>query len=995
MSKRLPTRARASREPLHLETISAASDRLGIPMSDLPLLLERLGIDIDREGAEAVADFGGRSLDDLGRAYLDTLEPPQDDAGFKNLRRDWALLQLPTDTIDERVIPYAQQYLIDSGIPVTLGRLKNLLPFDVDALRPVAQRLARQARIASDAQLSELPSIKQATARHTIANTCQDTDPRLDKRVADALGCEVQHINALYELGLIKTDPDAPRDGRRYARDPQLLDRSAIRDRLHLNPPKITPGNIRFYRTARSGFGLDAFDKHAPSAVGDVLETFADQELVPSPTVVARVMGGDPQQFVEHLFSYAITTGRRIRWHRKWTTSTYVPTLQEMADAIHPDAPVPLTAVDTGSGCPAQAPEPSIRQKVFSLENADDRTRAAIVALEGARMGVAFDSLARAMLSLNALLPLMRGLDPSIPHHVESVLAPYAFLSDGNLYNQRRRLDDVSYYKVALKVSDSWFGRLNPEQQVRAARFRLAWPSGAATLFDNVTTRICKVHAEAANDRDDRLEKWMDDPDRTMALILQKAERTFAFHDAVEACIAHADGRLEEGAWNGDGPIHWFHDEAFSDVGKDGQAISQRILFSIETWQSKCARLRENGRRFPDPYKCFKHWMDTPQKRLVHNGHAGKPDPALNENRYAIAVHGVVPRTPGEAVSPPHWFVIFKGCVLDTGTRLSARMATERAAAVKETGLHNLNYQLPSGLMNYAGVEKRTIARQVREALGEILVPVHEMTHGTALAAFSASARYDLPERSGELAQTSLEENDWDTYTDPETQETYGIFQQLRKAHKKESDFIFSPHSLALLTRVCGFASARLFGGGEWPAILPCNSLARRGFEPSTYVVTDGRLVLDAGDMSALFYVLVGSIGQLKPHDIKHLLNAIARREGVPLEVRRRWNMHALSSSTEIYGRPNKREREQDKLLFLRIQQGRRAGMLAATGIVPANADLPYITRREALNRERSIAVDLAMVFERHNRAAELEEQRRAIRHIDEQIMTLISGQAA
>ncbi len=993
--QRLPTRASASRAPLHIADLDEAGAHLAIPPGEMPRLLGRLGIDIDLSGPVPTADFGGRGLKDLGRIYLETLDPPVDADGFKQLRRDWRLLQLPTDIVDERIAFNAWSFLKKKR-QAWLVRLDQLLPYDIEALRPLAQRFMREAHLRKEEErLSQLAPVKQAEARRNIANKCKDPDPRLDKRLAERLGCELQHVNALYELGMVELDPEAPQDGRRYARDPRSLHRDEIRERLHSNPPTLTPANVRFYRTARSGFGLDAFDDHAPAAVADVLSTFADQELVPSPGVMARVMGGDPQQFVDHLINHAIVTGKRIRWLRKWSTSTYVPTIEELADVIHPDAPVPLTAVDRGSGCPAQAPEPSIRQKVFSLDDPDDRTRAAIVALEGARIGIAFDSLARAMISLNALLPLMRGLDPSLPHHVDSVLAPYAFLSDGNPFNQRQRLDDVSYYKVALQVSDSWFGRLKPEQQATAARFRLAWPSGAATLFDSVSTRLCKIHADAEDDRDDRLAKWMDDPDRTMAFILQKADRTLAYHDTVEACLAYADAHLKSGEWDGEGPLHWLHDEAFADVALDGKPIDQRILFSIETWESKCARLRENGRRFPDPYKRFQSWLDTPQERLAHNGHGGKPDPDLNENRYAIAVHDVVPRTPGDPVSPPHWLAIFKGCVLDTGTRLSARMAAERAIAVKETGIHNLNLQMPSGLINYAGTEKRTIARQVREALGEVLVPVHELAHGTALAAFSASARYDLPERTGELAQTDLEEDSWDTYTDPDTKETYGIFQQLRKAHKKESDFIFSPHTLVLLTRVCSFASARLFSGGEWPSILPDPALARRGFTPSTYVVTDGRRILDAGAMSALFYILVGGIGQLKPHDVKHLLNAIARREGVPLEVRRRWNMHALSRSTETYGRPSKGEREEDKLLFLRIQQGRRAAIMAASGIMPPNANLPYVTRRETLNRQRLLAVDLATVFERHNRVDELEEQRAAIRNLDEQILALISGSAA
>lgn len=992
MTKKLTPRSRVNHGPLLTVDLATASVHLGIPSRDLADLVDRLGIVRDGD----MVEFGGRNLADLGSLYLKRLTPPTDDGTFRTLKRDWKLLQLPTDVINERVMSNVKSHLKNKGRPLDLVRLQRLLPFDADAMRETAKRMIREAHIErQEERFRRLPPVKQTAARRLQAIRDVDTDTRLDRHVAMRLECEPQHVEALYQLGLIQPDPDAPADGRRYALDPHLIERDEIRRRLSDEPPTLTSTNVRYYRIARPAFDLGAFDDHARSAIDDVLATFANQEICPSPGMVSRVMGGDPQQFVQPLFAHAHRTGKRIGWSRKWLSSTHQPTLRDLADVMNPDAPVPLTAIDWASGCPGQAPEASLIQKVFSLEDADDRTRAGIVALEGARMGIPFDTLSRAMIAVNVLLPLMSGLNPSIPHHVDSVLGPYAFLVGEDLYGQRRRLEHVLFYKTALQVSETWFNRLTPEQRLSAARFRLAWPSGAATLFKQVATSHNRVVAAAANDRDYRLAPWMDDPDRTMAFIMQKAERTFAFHDAVEACIAYADGQADAGAWDGSGPIHWLHDERFNDLSADGRPIAQRILFSIETWQSKCARLREAGRRFPDPYACLQRWFGQTQPKLVHNAHGGRPDPTLNENRYVVVVHGIVPLTPGDPVSPPRWYKLFKGCVFETGRHLSAELASERELAIKETGVHNLNLQMPSGLMNYAGTVKRTIARHVREAFGEVCVPVHELTHGVALAAFSASARYDLPERTSELAQTDLDEDKWESWTDPDTGEGYGIFQQVRKMSDTEEDFIFSPYTISVLTRLAAMASARLFSQGEWPDIEPDNELRKRSFRPSSYLVTDGRVTIPRGQMAALFYALVDGIGRLKPHDVKHLLNAIARREGVPLEVRRRWNLHALSSTTEGYGRPSRSEKEQDRLTFLRIQQGRRTAMMTAVGVRPTAEHQPYVTRREALHRDRALAAELAAVFRKHNRVEEMDEQLAKIRGIDEQIANLISGQAA
>jgi len=166
-------------------------------------------------------------------------------------------------------------------------------------------------------------------------------------------------------------------------------------------------------------------------------------------------------------------------------------------------------------------------------------------------------------------------------------------------------------------------------------------------------------------------------------------------------------------------------------------------------------------------------------------------------------------------------------------------------------------------------------------------------------------------------------------------------------------------------------------------------------FDASTYVVTDGRGMIDHGEMATLFYTIAGGIGVLRPHDVKHMLNAIARREGVSSETRRRWNFHKNAETTEEYGRVSKAERADDTLLFLRLIQARRVGIMKAGGVAPSLSEGPvYSTRPEELSHARALAVDLAAVLEKHGELEAALAKREDIRRIDAELMEILKGRA-
>lgn len=979
--------------PLGLANMTTAAAHYGIPRQEMLHLARRLGLDPRKQGQANVADFGGRSLPKLQELYVERL-PAFRLIDCETVRRDWANLRVRTDVVVDVVIEAAVHNLtVVRGKPLRMQWFLQIVPFDRDVVAPILRALIVQGNAdALGRKWQALPPGEREMRRKRKATWDPDTDPRLDRWVAESLNCEPQHLNALYHLGIVDEEPGPFADGKRRAKSPELLDRDVIRETLKSTPPTITAANVGHYRRARTGFDLGAFDHHADSVVKDVLRNYADTTFVPSPSALAMVLNGDPQQFVPHLMDYSREHNKPVRWSRLWAATIVDPSVRDLRDAMHPDVPVTLTAADEVNGSMGQAPNTMLIRKVFGTTDVEDRTRMGIVALEGARMGLPNTSIERALIGLSNILPLFEGMSTSAPNHMDAVLGPYAFMTEAAGIDERRRLNQVASFRIACTISDSWYGRLRPDEKPNAHRFRLAWPTSSATLFDRIDARLSAITADAADDRDDRIADWLADPDRMMTLMMQRADRTFAFHDAVETCIAHADKRLEAGEWNAEGPIHWIHTESFSNIVGGGDKIDQNILFSIETWKSKCARIRDS--QSADPWKKITNLMSKGGWRGPHLPRGPLPDPALDENRYVIVVHDIVPTVPGERTSPPLWYTLFKGNVLSSGVRLPPDLADERMKAIRETGMHQLNGRLPSGLYDYRGQEKRTIARQVRLALGEVCIPVHEVTHGTALAMFSASARYDLPERSGELAQTDLEEEKWDSYVDPISGEEYGIFQQVRKMRKEADDFIFSPYTMSVLGRVVQMGSSRLFSGGDWPLIEPSQELrSREMFDPSTYVVTDGRSMIDHGGMATLFYTIAGGIGVLRPHDVKHMLNAIARREGVSSETRRRWNFHRDVRTTEGYGRPSKTERGEDTLLFLRLMQARRVGIMNAGGVAsPSSTGRDYSTRRENLSRARALCVDLVTVLERHGELEAALAKREEIKTIDAELTEILKG---
>lgn len=975
--------------------MTVASTHFGVPMGAMLDITRRLGLEIFTKGHSYNADFGGRCLQQIHQLYIERL-PPAHEIDFKIVRRDWLNLRIPKDVVVDRLIEAAvYQLRVVRNKPIQWRTFTQLVPFDRDTTRPIVRALIIQSNgEALGERWRALPPNQREAKRRRKAEWDPDTDPRLDTRVAEALGCKRQHVNALYSLGIIEEDPEHFADDKRRVRSPERLDRDQIREILRSDPPRITAANVSQYRIARLGFCLGPYDHHCLRVVNEVLELYADTTLVPNPTMLANILDGDPQQFVQPLLDYSRRSGKTVRWARQWAPKFLNPSVRDLLDAMQPDIPLFLTAADEIHGSMAHSPNTDLIRKVFGLGDVENRTRSGIVLLEGTRMGLSNTSLERALNGLNNILPLFEGLCTSIPSHVDAILGPYAFLTEAGGIDERRRLKDVAHFKVACSISQNWFNRLKPEEKPDARRFFISFPVSGATFFDRVQVRLGRITADSADTRDDRLADWIADPDRMVTLMMQRADRTFAFYDTVEECIKHADKKLEAGEWNAEGPFHWVHTESFMELtGAEGE-ICQKILFSVETWKSKGARIKATELYCSDPWKQFSKMMSRAPWRGPRNPLGPKPNPVLNENRYVIVVHDIVPSVPGGRTSPPIWHKIFKGCVLESGNKLPADLADERIEAIRETGIHDLGKRIPGGLFNYHGLLKRTIVRHARIALGEVCIPIHELTHGTALAMFSASARYDLPERSGELAQTDLEEEKWESYVDPNSGEEYGIFQQIRKGRKSADDFIYSPYTMSVLQRVVQLASTRFFGGGDWPLIKPSAELRRREIiGTSTYVITDGRSVINHSAMASLFYILAGGIGVLLPHDMKHMLNAIARREGVTTETRRRWNFHRNTRTTEGYGRPSKAERSDDTLLFLRLMQARRVGMKQSGDTTPQLADNQiFLTKRDGLSRARALAADLVAVLEKHGALDAALAKREEIKNIDKELAIILRG---
>lgn len=501
--------------------------------------------------------------------------------------------------------------------------------------------------------------------------------------------------------------------------------------------------------------------------------------------------------------------------------------------------------------------------------------------------------------------------------------------------------ETVSRYLHVYERLEEYIDSVVPSAQRPLFRMhQLTMPAGHEKFFRQVTSAVTKYQKAAAASRQDRIESILDNP---LAFLLVGRLRLLEHTLIRDGCRAKIDKVIKSGKALTK-PCHFQISYETRLINDRFRRCTQTIHLAIWPWDLVHQRLREVHP--PSP------------KQPVYAANAVE-DPTTR-SAYVIGYLGVTPQTPGDPTQTPLIAEVADSFALCSGGGLTPDQSDRQAAAFKRWDFSG-KLSKPAGLPWFEKARRRA-CRDANALLTDrradgvdapmLLIPHEQFCHGLMFGHSAVFIAADSGCRTGETLLAPSQSGAYEPVTDPKTGEVFKRFDSTGKGSAKVQPLI-SPDTFKHLTDMIVESADRWHGGKLAPPVAPNFHFQARDIKTvARYAFTLAERMISYSEAATLARVLYFGWHGLKGHDVRHLFNAMGRREGIPAEVRQRILNHTNPGTTELYGPATPNEVSRRQIQLNRATSDNMAKLLedSADGMSPAMALALRELRRAELN---------------------------------------------
>ena len=499
---------------------------------------------------------------------------------------------------------------------------------------------------------------------------------------------------------------------------------------------------------------------------------------------------------------------------------------------------------------------------------------------------------------------------------LESMLGP-RWVEEG--ISNGKVAESVNRYHLLHQHCETYLIQAVPvDRRASLSQYNLTLPAGHERFFRQIRNDIKRYQAECSASRQNRIEKILDEP---LEFLLVGRLRLKEHQELRDVCRAKIDEQIRTGRCLKE-PKRFQHPYTTRLYNDRLRRCEQTAHFALWSWELLHAEMHKAN--------------EALGRRRRSYGDNAKLETA-GRDAYVIEFLGVTPAEPNGPCEIPLMAQVADTFVPDEMPSLNDDQRRRRDQACTKWAFPKKVPAMAAGLPHFVWSRRHT-AREANKLLrsvkcngesGPLLLVAHEeFTHGMMFAHSALAIIADAGCRTGEVLQAPSKKAGYEPVPDPSSEDVFKSFEGIGKFKKKVTPLL-SPDTFSKVTDLVVENAARWHSGKLPPAVTPNHHLKQMiGKAKQHFVFTVDDRMLNFSELGTLLRVLYLGWHGLQGHDVRHVFNGMARRDGISREVRQRLLDHSSPRTNDGYGPATATELNRQRIVLSQHTAEKAASLL-------------------------------------------------------------------